>query len=65
MESSNLISKEKNEKNQIKSIYENIKADYFLIKVFSNLKKKKKLNIVKYNKNIQKRINININHYKE
>ena len=65
MESSNLISKEKNEKNQIKSIYENIKADYFLIKVFNNLKKKKKLNIVKYNKNIQKRINININHYKE
>ena len=56
MESNNLISEEKREKNQIKSHvkYENIKADYFLIKVFNNLEKKKLLNIVKYNKNIKK-----------
>ena len=67
MESDNLISKEKNEKNQIKSVvkYENIKADYFLIKVFDNLEKKKTLEIVKNNKNIKKRINICINDYKE
>ena len=67
MEYSNLISKEKKEKNQIKSDakYENIKADYFLIKVFNNLEKKKTLTIVKYNKNIKNRINININDYKE
>ena len=62
----NLISKEK-EKNQIKSIakYENIKTNYFLEKVFNNLEEKKKLQIVKYNKNIKNRINININDYKE
>ena len=67
MESSNLISETKKEKNQIKSYskYENIKADYFLIKVFNNLEKKKALNLVKYNKNIKERINININDYKE
>ena len=67
MESSNIISKEKNEKTQIKSVdkYENIKADFFLIKLFNHLEKKKKLNIVKYNENIKKRINININDYKE
>ena len=65
MKSSNLISKEKKEKNQIKSGYENIKTDYFLEKIFNNLEMKKSLYIVKYNKNIKKRINININNYKE
>ena len=67
MESGNLVFKEKKEKDQMKSVskYENIKADYFLIKVFNNLEKRKALNIVKYNKNIKKRINININDYKE
>ena len=67
MESNNLISKEKIEKNQIISVvkFENIKADYFLEKVFNNVEKKKLLNIVKYNKNIKKRINININDFKE
>ena len=67
MESGNLISKVKVEKNQLKSAsgYENIKANYFLEKVFNNLKKGKALNILKYNENIKKRINININDYKE
>ena len=67
MESSNLISEVKKEKNQIKSDakYENINADYFLEKVFNILEKKKALNMVKYNKNIKKRININIYDYKE
>ena len=58
MESNNLVSGGKLEKNQIKSLvkYENIKADYFLLKVFDNLEKKKTLEIVKNNKNIKKRI---------
>ena len=56
MESGNLISKIKVEKNQLKSAtrYEKIKADYFLEIVFNNLKKGKTLNLVKYNKNIKK-----------
>ena len=67
MESGNLISKVKEEKNKLKSEskYEKIKADYFLEKVFNNLKKGKTLNIIKYNKNIKRRININTNDYKE
>ena len=66
MESNNLISEAKKEKNKIKSYakYENIQADYFLIKIFNNLEKKKALNMIKYNKNIKNRINININDYK-
>ena len=38
MEYCNLISKEKKEKNRIKSVSkcEKIKADYFLIKIFDN-----------------------------
>ena len=52
MESNNLISKEKKIKNQTKSDAkcEKIKANYFLIKVFDNLEKKKALDLVKYNK---------------
>ena len=68
MESSNFVFEEKSEKKQIKSFakYNNIKADYFLQKVFNNLEKKRVLNIIKYNKNMQKRINLNnINDYKE
>ena len=67
MESSDLVSKRKEENNQIKSkdIFNNLKADYFLQKVFNNLETKKSLNIIKYNNNIKKRINININNYKE
>ena len=47
MESGNLISKINEEKNQLKSAsrYENIKADYFLEKVFNNLKKGKTLTL--------------------
>ena len=53
--------------NQIKSKnkYENLKGDYFLQKVFNNLQRKRSLEIVKYNKHIQKRINLNFNDYKE
>ena len=67
MKSCNLISKEKLEKNKIKSIdiFNNLKANYFLQKVFNNLEIKKSFNILKYNNNIKKRINININDYKE
>ena len=45
--------------------FRNLKSDYFLKKLFSNLKRKKQLDIIKYNKNMKKRININIKDYKE
>ena len=67
MDSSSLVFEEKSEQKQLKSFakYGNIKADYFLQKIFDNLEKKKTLEIVKNNKNIKKRIHLNINDYKE
>ena len=55
------------DKNAIQSKDElnNIKSDYFLQKICDYLNRKKSLEIFKYNKNIQKRLNININNYKE
>ena len=42
-----------------------IKSDYFLQKIFDMMNLQKKLKIIKINKNIQKRTNININDYKK
>ena len=47
------------------NILRNIKSKIILKKFFDYLNKRKSLEIIKYNKNIQKRINININNYKE
>ena len=47
------------------NIFDNLKSDYFLGKVFNNLKKKKYLELIKYNNDIKKRMNLNINNYKE
>ena len=46
--------------NQLKKV----KSDYFIQKFFGYMPKRKLLETVRYNKSIQKRINININHYK-
>ena len=59
-----------NEKEKLKIINLNnklikLKSDYFLQNFFSNIPTKIKLEIIKYNKGIQKRLNININNYKE
>ena len=53
--------------NQIKSKnkFINIKSDYFIQKVFGIIQKRISLEIIKYNINIQKRLNININNYKD
>ena len=41
-----------------------LKSDYFIQKFFGCLTERKSLETIRYNKSIQKRINININHYK-
>ena len=48
-----------------KNLIENIKSKFILHKIFNNLQKKKLLGMAKYNKNLNERINININDYKE
>ena len=62
-----LPNSQKKEINKIKNMCDlkNIKNDYFLMKVFNNLKKKNSLEITKYNKKIIERLNLNINDYKE
>ena len=42
----------------------NLKSDYFIQKFFEYIPERISLEIIRYNKSIQKRINININHYK-
>ena len=56
-------SKDKNEKSNL--ILQNIKSNYILLNIYDIILKKKSLEIVKYNKKIQNRINISIKDYKE
>ena len=42
----------------------NVKSDYFIQKFFGYMSKRKSLETIRYNKSIQKILNININHYK-
>ena len=53
--------------NQIKTNvnFDNLKSDYFLKKIFEYMKTNKYLSIVKYNKKLQKRLNLNINDFKD
>ena len=67
MNSTNFKTKIQKEANKVlsKDLIDNIKSKYILQKIFNNLKKKKLLYIIKYNKNIKSRININTTDYKE
>ena len=64
MEHSDIKNNHKSEL-KMKCNLENIKNDYFLQKVMNNLSKKETLEIIKYNKKIKERLNININDHKE
>ena len=48
-----------------KNKFINLKSDYFIQKLFNNIKKRISLKIIKYNINIQKRLNISIKNYKD
>ena len=68
MKSSFNASKENNKENESAKpnpITENLKSDYFLQKLYNNMTKKKKLEIVRYNKRIQNRINLSVKDYKK
>ena len=61
-------SKENNKENESAKpnpIIENIKSRYILSKIYDNMTKRKKLEIVEYNKKIQNRINLSVKDYKE
>ena len=68
MKSSINVSKENNKENESAKPnppFESLKSDYFLQKLYDNMTKKKKLEIVKYNKRIQNRIKLSVKNYKE
>ena len=68
MKSSINTSKENNKENESAKpnpITEKIKSDYFLQKLYDNTTKNKKLEIAKYNKKIQNRINLSVKDYKK
>ena len=68
MGSGNNSSKENNKENESTKpnpIIENIKSKYILSKIIDIMPKKKKLEIVEYNKKIQNRLNLDIKDYKE
>ena len=48
-----------------KNKFINLKSNYILKKLFGIMQKRISLKIIKYNINIQKRLNININNYKD
>ena len=52
------------ENKESKNYLENLKSDYFLQLIFSYFETDKSLNIVKNNKQIQKRLNLSIKDYK-
>ena len=68
MKSSINVSKENNKESESAKpnpIIENIKSRYILSKIYDNMPKKKKLEIVKYNKKVQNRLNLGVKDYKE
>ena len=68
MDPNSNISKNQNKdikSDQQNSILQNIKSNYFLERIYDNILKKKSLEIVKYNKKMQNRINLSIKAYKE
>ena len=46
-------------------IMTNLKSDYFLRKLYDIMSKKKKLEIIRFNKKMQNRINLSVKDYKE
>ena len=52
-------------KNKQKNKFEKLRSDFIFKKIISFIKINKSLVIMKYNKKLQKRLNISINDYKE
>ena len=65
MNSKDVLQKDELDSNKSKSVLINIQSYYFLQKLFGNIPQKRAFEIMKINKNIQNRLNININNYIE
>ena len=65
MHNENISIDKKIEHAKIKDYLDELKSDYFLQKIIDNIPKKKYLEIMKYNKKLQKRTKLTFNDYKE
>ena len=65
MNSKEIFETEELASNKSKSQLINIQSYYFLQTIFNNITEKRALEIIKINKNIQNRLNIHINNYRE
>ena len=65
MNSGNILENEKLKQVNIKAEFDNLKSDYFFEILLNIMKKKKSLEIFKFNKKLQKRLNLTINDYKD
>ena len=65
MNSKDVLQKDELDSNKSKSVLINIQSYYFFQKLFGNIPQKRAFEIMKINKNIQNRLNININNYIE
>ena len=52
-------------KTKSKNAFENLKSNFIFKKILGYMKKDKSLEIIRYNKKLQNRLNISINDYKE
>ena len=52
-------------KGKLRGKIEKVKSKYILQKIFDNIRKDKTIKIVKHNKNLQNKININIDDYEK
>ena len=48
-----------------KNTFTNLESNFFLQKLFDNMKRNRQLEILKYNKKLQKKLNLTLNDYKE
>ena len=65
MNSGNISNEQKLKQTKSKVDFNNIKSIFIIKKIINKTKKYRFLKIIKYNKQIQKRLDININNYKE
>ena len=65
MNSGNISKDEKLKRIKSKVKLDNLKSDFFFKRIFYCMKKNKYLNIIKYNKKLQKRLHLSINDYKD
>ena len=65
MNSEIIFKEEQTKQMKSKVEFKNLKSNYFLLQIFDIMKKNRALKIIKYNKILQKRLNLNIINYKE